>query len=125
MVSQAEMVLQRIHFPAWGTPPLRHSLQSSHLTAATEALTSHLLLALKWWLDHSPASGTYWPGFPLCSGIRILSSWSSTLSHCIKENILQKLLFLKNKVADTTVLYEEPKHIGYGLGMIWKCLEAD
>lgn len=50
---------------------------------------------------------------PLCSeAARILSSWSRPLSYCIKQNIFQRLLFLKHKVADTTVLYEDPNHMG-------------
>lgn len=49
---------------------------------------------------------------PLCSEeVWILSSWSSPLNHSIKENLFQRLLFLKNKIADTTVLYEEPNRM--------------
>ena len=56
-VSEAEMVLQRISFPARGTARLRFTLQSSHLTATTEALISHLLLLCKW------PSGEHFPSF--------------------------------------------------------------
>jgi len=44
--------------------------------------------------------------------VGISSFRASLLSHCMKENIFQRLLFLKNKVADTTVFYEEPNHMG-------------
>lgn len=42
----------------------------------------------------------------------IPSSRASPLSHCRKESIFQRLLFLKTKEADTTVLNEEPNHMG-------------
>lgn len=44
-------------------------------------------------------------------GVGISSSWASPLSHCIKETIFQRLSFLKTKIADITVSYEEPNHM--------------
>lgn len=58
----------------------------------------------KWELRVGIPVGTEEVGIP--------SSWASPLSHCRKESIFQRLLFLKTKEADTVVFNEEPNHMG-------------